>query len=123
MSTAIFWIAALLIAFTFAFFPLIVLFRGWLLRRPYKTGNHTPKVSMAIPAYNEADSIGNKLDNIISLEYPADRREIVIASDVSTDDTNTIVSKYADFGVKLLALPRQGKAAALNAAVASTTGE
>jgi cellulose synthase/poly-beta-1,6-N-acetylglucosamine synthase-like glycosyltransferase len=49
--------------------------------------------------------------------------EIIVASDGSQDSTNEIVQAYAENGVKLLALPRQGKAAALNAAVAQAAGE
>jgi len=47
----------------------------------------------------------------------------VIASDGSDDGTVAIVSQYTDQRVKLLALPRQGKARALNAAVAASCGE
>ena len=46
-----------------------------------------------------------------------------MASDGSTDGTNGIVAGFADHGVRLLALPRVGKAAALNAALAEATGE
>jgi cellulose synthase/poly-beta-1,6-N-acetylglucosamine synthase-like glycosyltransferase len=47
----------------------------------------------------------------------------VIASDGSEDGTNAVVEQYADRGVRLLALPRLGKASALNAAVESANGE
>jgi cellulose synthase/poly-beta-1,6-N-acetylglucosamine synthase-like glycosyltransferase len=82
-----------------------------------------PQVSMIIAAYNEDEVIGHKLDNILSLDYPQDRLEVLIASDGSDDDTNAIVRNYKDPRIKLLALPRRGKAPALNAAVAAARGE
>jgi len=78
---------------------------------------------MIIAAHNEVASIGAKLDNILSLDYPRDKLEVLIASDGSNDGTNDIVRKYADHNVTLLALPRQGKAPALNAAVAASHSE
>jgi cellulose synthase/poly-beta-1,6-N-acetylglucosamine synthase-like glycosyltransferase len=47
----------------------------------------------------------------------------VIASDGSTDGTDAIVERYKEHAVKLLSLPRVGKAAALNAAVNASSGE
>jgi len=123
MSLILFWSAAALIAYTYIFFPALVFLRGLLHRRPYRSAEITPQVSLIIAAHNEAGSIGAKLDNILSLDYPRDRLEVVIASDGSNDGTDAIVRGYAGQGVKLLSLPRQGKAPALNAAVAASTGE
>src|SRR5690606_3827973 len=79
--------------------------------------------SLIIAAHNEAKTIRTKLDNILALDYPAGKLEVIIASDGSTDGTDAIVQGYAPQGVRLLSLPRQGKAPALNAAVAAATGE
>jgi cellulose synthase/poly-beta-1,6-N-acetylglucosamine synthase-like glycosyltransferase len=76
-----------------------------------------------ISAHNEAASIGAKLENLLSLDYPDDRLEVVIASDGSDDGTDELVRGYAERGVRLLSLARVGKAAALNAAVAEAGGE
>ena len=125
IALSIFWIAACLIFYTYIGFPLIVILRGLLWGHPYKHENlkKLPAVSIVISAYNEAKSIAAKLDNILSLEYPRDRFETVIASDGSTDGTDAIVERYKERGVKLLSLPRVGKAAALNAAVNTACGE
>ncbi len=113
----LFWAAAALVLYTYLLFPALVFLRGLLRSRPYQQAEITPHVSMIIAAYNEADSIGGKLDNILALDYPRDRLEIIIASDGSDDGTDAIVRDYAKQGIRLLSLPRQGKAAALNAAV------
>ena len=96
---------------------------GSIRNRTVRKREITPKVSLIIAAYNEEDSIGNRLDNAIKLEYPPNSLEIIVASDGSNDDTEVIVSKYEDRGVKLLSLPRRGKIHALNDAVAHATGE
>ncbi len=117
------WSAAALLAYSYFLFPVVVFLRGRLQRRPYKTGDITPHVSLIIAAHNEARSIGARLDNLLALDYPRERLEVVIASDGSNDGTDAIVRGYAGQGIQLLSLPRQGKVPALNAAVAAATGE
>jgi cellulose synthase/poly-beta-1,6-N-acetylglucosamine synthase-like glycosyltransferase len=123
LALVLFWGSVALLAYTYVVFPAILFVRGLLWRKPYRTEDITPSVSMIIAAYNEAASIGEKLDNVVSLDYPRDCLEVIVASDGSTDETEAIVAQYEDRGVKLLALPRQGKAGALNSAVAVAKGE
>ena len=123
IALILFWGSLGLIVYTYILFPVLVYIRGKLSRRPYKVGNITPHVSLVIAAYNEAKVIGDKLENILALDYPRDRLEVLIASDGSNDGTDAIVQRYAGQGIRLLSLPRQGKAAALNTSVATTTGE
>jgi cellulose synthase/poly-beta-1,6-N-acetylglucosamine synthase-like glycosyltransferase len=119
----LFWSAAGLLAYTYLLFPLLVLLRAALRPRPHDSGEITPTVTLVISAHNEAASIGAKLENLLSLDYPEDRLEVVIASDGSDDGTDELVRGYAERGVRLVSLPRVGKAAALNAAVAEAGGE
>jgi cellulose synthase/poly-beta-1,6-N-acetylglucosamine synthase-like glycosyltransferase len=123
MSLILFWSATALIVYTYIVFPAIVFLRGRLRKQPYQTAEITPRVSLIIAAHNEERGIGAKLDNVLALDYPPEQLEVIIASDGSNDSTNAIVRRYADYGVRLLALPRQGKAPALNTAVAASTGE
>src|SRR5699024_8542973 len=76
-----------------------------------------------IAAYNEVDVIGPRIDNLLALDYPADRLDIVIVSDGSTDGTDEVIARYADRGVRLVAPGRVGKGAALEAAVAASTAD
>src|SRR5262245_33378484 len=130
IALILFWVAAFLIVYTYIGFPLGVILRGLLWGRPYKQEDLTnpPMVSIVISAYNEARFIAAKLENISSMAYPPDCLEVVIASDGSTDATNAIVRQYQEQlhknqSVRLLSLPRVGKAAALNAAVNAARGE
>jgi cellulose synthase/poly-beta-1,6-N-acetylglucosamine synthase-like glycosyltransferase len=123
LSRLLFWLASGLIGWTYVGFPAVVLARGRLRPRPHRSEPITPSVSIVIAARNEEASIGAKLDNLAALDYPAERLEVLIASDGSDDATNRIVGERAGPRLQLLALPRVGKAAALNAAVAEARGE
>ncbi|MBO0700501.1 MAG: glycosyltransferase family 2 protein [Zavarzinella sp.] len=83
-----------------------------------------PSVTLLVVAHNEERDIGARIENALSLHYPRDRFEIVIASDGSTDATNDIVRRYANRGVVLLAFPtNRGKAAVLNDAFRLVKGD
>lgn len=111
-----------LIVYTYLLFPLILLVRALVRPRPFEQRDAEPLVTLVIAAHNEARSIGAKLDNTMSLDYPPEQMETIVASDGSDDGTNEIVGGYAD-RVRLLSLPRNGKASALNAAIAEANGQ
>jgi cellulose synthase/poly-beta-1,6-N-acetylglucosamine synthase-like glycosyltransferase len=123
MSAFLFWLATGLIGYTYAGFPVLVMLRAKLRPRPHRTADVTPSVSVVIAAHDEERSIGDRVDNLLAVDYPADRLEVVIASDGSTDRTVAEARRREDARVRVLDLPRTGKANALNAAVAASTGE
>src|SRR5207302_6407832 len=84
-----------------------------------------PFVSLLIPAYNEGDVIENKIHNSLALDYPADRLEIVVASDGSRDNTVDVARRFEDGSrVRVLAYPvNRGKIPLLNASVPEMRGE
>ena len=53
-----------------------------------RDGEAEPTVSVIVAAYNEETVIERRLENLLELDYPADKLEIVVASDASTDRTN-----------------------------------
>lgn len=115
--------ALALVAYTYVLFPLLVVARARLWPRPPRAADITPSVSVIVAAHDEAAHIADRLANLRALDYPADRLEVVVASDGSTDGTDAIARAAAWPGVRVLALPRVGKAAALEAAVAAAAGE
>jgi cellulose synthase/poly-beta-1,6-N-acetylglucosamine synthase-like glycosyltransferase len=83
-----------------------------------------PSISITVPAYNEAATIGAMIESLLAIDYPADRRQILVVSDCSNDGTDEIVRKYAARGVELLRTKeRGGKTAAENAAAPHLRGE
>src|SRR3990172_886218 len=118
-----FWLAAGSLLYAYAGFPALVAAVGWLRRREVNKKPITPSVSLIIAAYNEEESIGQRLENALALDYPREGLEIIVASDGSTDRTEAIVERSGHSCVRLLRLPRGGKIPALNAAAAQAQGE
>jgi glycosyltransferase involved in cell wall biosynthesis len=87
-----------------------------------------PRISVVIPAYNEASRIERTLERTVAfLQGRGESWEIVVADDGSRDHTPEIVQGYirahGDSAVRLVALPEnRGKGAALRAGVAATRG-
>jgi cellulose synthase/poly-beta-1,6-N-acetylglucosamine synthase-like glycosyltransferase len=123
LTSLSFWFAVACIIYVYVGYPALVLWVGSIRRRQVCKQSITPRVSLVIAAYNEERNIAERLDNALSLDYPSEALEIIVASDGSEDATAAIVRSYAARGVRLLALPRQGKIHALNAAVAQAAGD
>ena len=111
--------------YAYAVYPMAL----WLLGRAHRDessaspGDEWPTVTLTVPVYNEALSIRRKLDDLLRLDYPKEKLQILVISDASTDTTEEIVASYADRGVELLRLPaRRGKTAAENAAGRAARG-
>jgi cellulose synthase/poly-beta-1,6-N-acetylglucosamine synthase-like glycosyltransferase len=82
-----------------------------------------PFVTAIVVACNEGARIARRIENLLSLEYPRDRIEILIASDGSTDDTVEIARRYEP-RVRVIAYPmRRGKAAVLDDVIPLAHGE
>lgn len=83
-----------------------------------------PRISITVPAFNEEETIRGTIDSLLVLDYPTDRRQILVVSDASTDRTDDIVRQYANKGVELFRVThRAGKTAAENAARHRLTGD
>jgi cellulose synthase/poly-beta-1,6-N-acetylglucosamine synthase-like glycosyltransferase len=112
--------------YTYIGYPAVLKLLSLRARRatPRGSGSSVPRISIVLPVYNEAAVIGATLERVLTVEYPRDRRQILVVSDASTDGTDDIVAQFANRGVELLRLPkRQGKTAAENAARPLLTGE
>jgi cellulose synthase/poly-beta-1,6-N-acetylglucosamine synthase-like glycosyltransferase len=121
--TVLFWTCVGYVLYVYALFPLLVLLRGRVARKPYACGAVTPSVTVVIAARNEEASIGERIENLLSLDYPPELLDVVIASDGSDDRTDDIVRRGTNGRVRLVAPGRVGKPEALNAAVRRATGE
>lgn len=123
MHETIFAISAALIGYTYAGYPLIM---AALARRhpsPPLTllrDADCPPVTAVIAVHNEQSRVLNKIADLRAQDYPAERLRIVFVSDGSTDQTNALLNNHPQ--ATLLAYPnRQGKAHAINVAMATIT--
>ena len=125
MLRAIFWVSAGALAWTHAGYPLAAAALARLRPRPVRREDGTPEVTVVVAAHDEEDVIARRLENLLALDYPPERLNVVVASDGSTDGTDAAVEAVAerDERVRLLARPREGKVAAQDAAVAQTERE
>lgn len=137
MAKVFFWAAALLLLHTYFFYPVILFIldgieqaianlrfikTGRERRRP-RVETQLPTVSLVVAAYNEASCIDEKIKNSLALDYPADRFELVVGSDGSTDGTNEKVQAVTDPRVRLSAAARAGKTTVLNRCIPSAHGD
>jgi GT2 family glycosyltransferase len=84
--------------------------------------SHRPTVSVIVPAYNAAGTIGECLESLLALRYPPERLEIQVVDNGSTDGTGSALRAYGD-RIAVVGEPTRGAAAARNAGVASSRGE
>ncbi|HVT39477.1 MAG TPA: glycosyltransferase, partial [Gemmatimonadaceae bacterium] len=83
-----------------------------------------PPITVTIPCHNAARYIAGALDTLLLLDYPSDRRHILVISDASTDATDAIVRGFAGRGVELVRLDRRvGKTVAENVAGGMARGD
>lgn len=112
-----------LVAYPYTLYPVALWLLARLRPRPWEQRDVTPRLSVIIAAHNEERVLADKLNNTLALDYPADRLEILVASDGSTDRTDEIAADYAP-RVTLVRLDEQsGKQVALNRAVETSTGD
>src|ERR1700736_2709260 len=125
MLTILFWMMTGLVAYVYAGYPLLLASKAKLSgARPVVKGDGRPAVTLVVSAYNEAEVIGQKLANSLALDYPADRLQILVVSDASTDGTEDIVRAVTDPRLSLLRMPRRsGKTLGLNEAVQVARGD
>lgn len=122
-----FWILTAIVLWTYVGYPLLLLVLKRFAQLEEDAGCAepiNPSCSLIITAHNEEKHIGGKLANVLKLDYPNGKLQIIVASDCSTDGTHDIVAGYADQGVELIVLKeRGGKTAAQNYAARSASGD
>lgn len=125
-----FWISAFIAFYAMVGYPLSL----FLIDKIKKTNklkkdiHYEPSVTYMIVAHNEEKLIQEKLENAISLEYPREKFSIIVASDNSTDKTNSIVEKFIaehqEYSISLYcSREHKGKTNAQNEAQKMVTSE
>lgn len=123
-SEFLFWISVALLAYVYVGYPMLLWLRAALHARPSHRRRFEPTLSLLVVAYNEAARIEERLENLLALNYPRARLDIVLASDGSTDGTAKLAQRYRQFGIRVVAFStRRGKSAVLNDLIPKARGD
>jgi cellulose synthase/poly-beta-1,6-N-acetylglucosamine synthase-like glycosyltransferase len=125
LAKTLFWGSLGALAWTHVGYPVAAAALARLRPRPVRKVDITPDVTVIVAAHDEEGVIGRRVENLLELDYPAERLEIVVASDGSEDATDAIVEEITarSSSVRLLRCERAGKASAQNQAVSETESE
>ena len=119
-----FWASVLLLSYTYLGYPALMYAWAALRGRPHRKQRIQPTVSVVVVAHNEATRVAQRLENLLSLDYPRCQLEILFASDGSTDDTVERAQAYRPGGIRVIAFNRRrGKPAVLNDIVPEARGD
>jgi biofilm PGA synthesis N-glycosyltransferase PgaC len=120
----LFWLAFSILGYIFIGYPIVARIRAAIHPKTRHRAPIEPTVTIILAAYNEAARIERRISNLLELDYPTDKLQIIIGSDGSTDDTAARARRFApdrvvvhDFAM------RRGKPALLNALVPLAKGD
>jgi cellulose synthase/poly-beta-1,6-N-acetylglucosamine synthase-like glycosyltransferase len=117
----LFWCSLAALVWTHAAYPAFAALLARVAPRRVRKSEIEPAVAVIIAAYNEEPVIARRIENLLALDYPRDKLQIVVTSDASDDRTEEIAASYP--GVKVIRNERGGKVAAQDRAVRETDSE
>jgi biofilm PGA synthesis N-glycosyltransferase PgaC len=121
----LFWFSVISVLYVYIGYPILVAAWARVVRRRPRKGQFPegrwPSLSIIVAVRNEADRLPDRVRNLLDQRYPGSI-EIIVVSDGSTDAPDRALAGFRT-GVRLLELPPDGKAAALNAGVLAAHGE
>ena len=129
MLTFFFWLSLFLVFYIYIGYPLIIKLLPTfspVVNEENVTTQFEPYVSILIAAHNEEKAIRATIQNKVDQKYPKNKFEIIVVSDESSDNTDSIVESFsnAEVSVTLIRqIPRRGKTAGLNLIVPKAKGE
>ncbi len=110
----VFWLAALAVAFTYAGYPLLMALRARWGARPVRPAPCTPTIDVLLVVHDAAALVGTKLDNLLALDYPAERLRVNLVCDGCQDGTESIARALGSPRLRVFAYqPRRGKSACI----------
>ena len=124
IPVVLFWVSLLTLGYICVGYPVLARVRATMRPRTRLRAPIEPTVTIIVSAHNEGERVERRLRNLLSLDYPADRLQIIFASDGSTDDTLERARAFEPEGVVVAEFTkRRGKPAMVNALVPRATGE
>jgi cellulose synthase/poly-beta-1,6-N-acetylglucosamine synthase-like glycosyltransferase len=125
LLSIIFWGCFTIVFYTFLGYPMLIGLLAKIKGEPIRIdGNNEASVSVILIAHNESQRIRARLENIFANDYPAEKLELIVYSDASTDNTADLLQNFPDKRVHaIISNQRSGKAKGLNAAAAVAKNE
>jgi cellulose synthase/poly-beta-1,6-N-acetylglucosamine synthase-like glycosyltransferase len=122
-----FWLSLSLLAYTYAGYFVLVSFIGPVFRRRrVHNDNHTPSVTMVISLHNEEKHIAQRIASFEALDYPDDKKELLLGDDCSTDRTREIILEHVARNPRIRLVPfdtHTGKTEVINQLVPQAAGD
>lgn len=123
--TWVFWAAVAFVTYAYVGYLALLWMRAKLRPRPVKRAGFEPLVSVVMVVRNEQGVLAGKFRNLLAIDYPLQKMQIVVVSDGSTDGTESILREQArnpQTHVVLNQLAR-GKAQGLNDGISLAQGD
>jgi poly-beta-1,6-N-acetyl-D-glucosamine synthase len=112
--TVLFWASLALVAFAYAGYPLLMALLARVRPRPVRSGSVLPMIDVLLVVHNGMRELPAKLDNLLALDYPADRLRINVACDGCTDGSDRFAAQRDPHRIRVFAFSeRRGKSACL----------
>jgi len=92
----IFWCSAAFVAYTYVGYPIFIWVRSRLSPRQWTRDNIQPSISIIVAVHDGVEMISEQLSRLLAIDYPAERKEIIVVSDGSTDGTAEFVGALVD---------------------------
>jgi len=118
------WLSIALVVFIYFGYPAVIYLIAKLWAKSPSKVDIEPFISLIVAVHNEERVIRDRMANILSLDYPADKLEVLFALDGCTDRTKEFIKECGNGRIKTLDIEqRGGKVNALNKAVKEAQGE
>lgn len=119
-----FWVSVAVLGYSYLGYPALMWLWARLRPRPSAPVPCQPRLSVVIVAYNEAHQIERRIRDLLAQDYPAEHREIIVASDGSRDDTAARARRVRSPGVRVVEFTvRRGKSAVLDEVIPWAHGD
>jgi len=120
---SLFWMFTVVIFYTYAGYPFVLWLVSCFMKKRVNKGAYEPGVSVILSAFNEEKAIGEKLENLLRLNYPQHKLEILVGSDGAFDKTDEIVTRCKSSQIRFFRFVRNlGKPQVLNALAEEARG-
>jgi len=124
MPQFIFWFCFAAVFYAYFGYAAMIWLASRFFQKPVMKANVRPRVSVILSAFNEEKWIEEKLLNLLELDYPEDKIEILVGSDGASDKTDEIIARFRCPRVRFYRfVSNMGKPLVINGLVREARGD